>query len=161
MSLFDFVKDAGAKLFGGADDAADTAPEMPAAAAEPAPAPVSAGSLHLHIKKMGLAPDDLSVGYADGLVTVSGTADSQETREKIVLALGNVAGVGQVDDRLTVAGAAVFYTVQSGDTLGGISKDQYGSAGKYMVIFEANRPMLENPDLIYPGQVLRIPPLED
>ncbi len=50
-----------------------------------------------------------------------------------------------------------FYTVESGDTLGAIAKRFYGSAGKYMVIFEANRPMLEDPNKIYPGQVLRIP----
>ena len=159
MGLFDFVKDAGAKLFGSADDSAAT-PSTPTAAA-PAPAPVSAGSLHMHLKKMGLAPEDLSIGFNDGLVTASGTAASQEAREKIVLALGNVAGVAQVDDRMTVAGESVFYTVVSGDTLSGIAKQQYGSAGKYMAIFEANRPMLESPDLIYPGQVLRIPPLAD
>ncbi|MEN1727059.1 MAG: LysM peptidoglycan-binding domain-containing protein [Pseudomonadota bacterium] len=50
-----------------------------------------------------------------------------------------------------------FYTVESGDTLGAIAKRFYGNAGKYMVIFEANRPMLEDPNKIYPGQVLRIP----
>jgi nucleoid-associated protein YgaU len=50
-----------------------------------------------------------------------------------------------------------FYTVESGDTLGAIAKQFYGNAGKYMVIFEANRPMLEDPNKIYPGQVLRIP----
>jgi nucleoid-associated protein YgaU len=54
---------------------------------------------------------------------------------------------------------ATFYTVKRGDTLSGIAKAHYGNAGKYMVIFEANKPMLEDPDKIYPGQVLRIPPL--
>ena len=55
------------------------------------------------------------------------------------------------------AGASTFYTVQSGDTLSKIAKEHYGSANKYMVIFEANRPMLTDPDKIYPGQSLRIP----
>jgi len=50
-----------------------------------------------------------------------------------------------------------FYTVKSGDTLGKIAKEFYGNAGKYPVIFEANKPMLKDPDRIYPGQVLRIP----
>jgi nucleoid-associated protein YgaU len=56
--------------------------------------------------------------------------------------------------------AAVFHTVERGDTLSGIAKKHYGSAMKYPVIFEANKPMLEHPDKIYPGQNLRIPPLE-
>ncbi len=50
------------------------------------------------------------------------------------------------------------YTVKSGDTLSKIAKEMYGEAGKYPQIFEANKPMLEDPDKIYPGQVLRIPP---
>ena len=56
------------------------------------------------------------------------------------------------------AGASTFYTVQKGDTLSKIAKDQYGNANKYQQIFEANKPMLKDPDKIYPGQVLRIPP---
>ncbi len=41
--------------------------------------------------------------------------------------------------------------------LSGIAKAQYGKANAYMKIFEANKPMLSDPDKIYPGQVLRIP----
>ncbi len=82
-----------------------------------------------------------------------------ETREKLLLAVGNVAGVAQVDDRTSAAEAAsTFYTVRKGDTLSAIAKSHYGNANAYTKIFEANRPMLENPDKIYPGQVLRIPP---
>ena len=54
---------------------------------------------------------------------------------------------------------ATYYTVVSGDTLSKIAKEQYGNAMKYPVIFEANKPMLTDPDKIYPGQVLRIPNL--
>ena len=54
---------------------------------------------------------------------------------------------------------AKYYTVVSGDNLSKISKSQYGDPNKYMKIFEANKPMLKDPDKIYPGQVLRIPPL--
>jgi nucleoid-associated protein YgaU len=54
---------------------------------------------------------------------------------------------------------STFYTVQSGDTLSKIALQHYGDAGKYPLIFEANRPMLSDPDKIYPGQTLRIPPL--
>jgi nucleoid-associated protein YgaU len=45
----------------------------------------------------------------------------------------------------------------SGDTLSKIAKEAYGDANAYMKIFEANKPMLSNPDKIYPGQKLRIP----
>ena len=53
-----------------------------------------------------------------------------------------------------------FYTVESGDTLSKIAQEQYGDGSKYPIIFEANTPMLKSADLIYPGQVLRIPPLD-
>ncbi len=53
-----------------------------------------------------------------------------------------------------------FYTVEHGDTLSKIAKEQYGDGSKYPIIFEANTPMLKSADLIYPGQVLRIPPLD-
>ena len=162
MGIFDFVMQAGQKLLG-RDDAPEAPTSAPAAAAPAAPR-TSAGTLHLHLKKLGLAPDDLSVGFDDGTVTVKGTAASKDDRGKIVVALGNVQGVGRVDDQMTVAGAdpePTFYTVQSGDSLSKIAKEQYGDATKYPVIFEANTPMLEHPDKIYPGQVLRIPPLGD
>ena len=98
------------------------------------------------------------LGFGD-VASVSGTAATQEVREKVVLAAGNVAGIAQVnDDGLEVAQpAATMYTVQSGDSLSKIAKAHYGDAMKYPQIFEANRPMLTDPDLIYPGQVLRIP----
>ncbi len=54
---------------------------------------------------------------------------------------------------------STFYTVQSGDSLSKIAKAHYGDAQKYMIIFNANQPMLTDPDKIYPGQSLRIPPL--
>lgn len=51
----------------------------------------------------------------------------------------------------------VFHTVARGETLSAIARTYLGNANKYPVIFEANRPMLSDPDKIYPGQVLRIP----
>ena len=95
-----------------------------------------------------------------GSVTVAGLAPDQATKEKIVLCCGNVGGVVQVNDLLTVAEPADesrYYTVVRGDTLSAIAKTQYGAANAYMKIFEANKPMLSHPDKIYPGQVLRIP----
>ena len=49
------------------------------------------------------------------------------------------------------------YTVKPGDTLSKIAREMYGDANQYPRIFEANQPMLKDPDKIYPGQVLRIP----
>ena len=49
------------------------------------------------------------------------------------------------------------YTVKSGDTLSKIAKQVLGEGSDYMKIFEANRDQLTNPDLIKPGQVLRLP----
>lgn len=162
MGLFGFVKDVGEKLFGkGTAQAAET----PAAGA-PADAgqanAKAAAAITAYIQALKLAPADLAVEFngATGVVTVKGTAPDQATRERILLAAGNVEGVGQVDDQLSVANAepeAQFYTVVSGDTLSKIAKNVYGNANKYPVIFEANRPMLTHPDKIYPGQVLRIP----
>ncbi len=51
------------------------------------------------------------------------------------------------------------YTVKPGDTLSGISRKMYGSGNKYMKIFEANTPLLEDPNKIFPGQELVIPDL--
>ncbi|EWY39736.1 peptidoglycan-binding protein LysM [Skermanella stibiiresistens SB22] len=158
MGFFDFVKDAGRKLGIGSD----------------APTP---DELRAEVTKLGLEAKDFTIEVNDDVVTVSGTAPSQEQREKIVLALGNVHGVAKVDDRITVGGTASaegsttvmptaaaaetaqsrFYTVKKGDTLSKVSKEFYGDPNKYQAIFEANRPMLEHPDKIYPGQVLRVP----
>jgi nucleoid-associated protein YgaU len=76
------------------------------------------------------------------------------------LAAGNVANVTQVDNNLVAppADPAQYHDVVRGDTLSAISKKYYGDANKYNAIFEANKPMLKSPDLIYPGQMLRIPP---
>ena len=110
---------------------------------------------------MGIPISGLNVELGEAVI-VSGSTETNADREKIILALGNVEGICVVEDNITVTNPepeAVFYTVVSGDTLSKISKAQYGDAMKYNVIFEANRPMLEHPDKIYPGQVLRIPPL--
>ena len=53
----------------------------------------------------------------------------------------------------------VTYTVQKGDSLSKIAAHQYGDGNKWKAIFEANRDQITNPDLIHPGQVLKIPSL--
>ncbi|GAB1461132.1 peptidoglycan-binding protein LysM [Thauera sp.] len=157
MGLFAFIKEAGEKLFGSGEANA-------AATADPAAANAKAAqAIHNYIVALKLAPPDLGISFdaTRSLVTVSGTAPDQATREKILLAAGNVAGVAEVENRMSVARAepeAQFHTVARGDTLSAIAKKYYGNANQYPTIFEANKPMLSHPDKIYPGQVLRIPP---
>ena len=149
MGIFDFVKDAGERLFGGKEARAEAKLETEEA-------------LINQVKQMGLKVEDLSIVFNEGVALITGSAASQEEREKVVLLVGNTKGVGQVDDQMTVqmqTAEALLYTVKSGDNLSKIAREQYGSAGKYMAIFDANKPMLKDPNKIYPGQVLRIPPL--
>jgi len=167
MGLMDFVKDAGEKLFGrGHAQAAMTeAKSDPSNDAKLQAANAAAGDAILdYIKAQNLTATGLTVTYdgATSTVSVFGVAPDQQTKEKIALCCGNVAGVAKVNNMMTVdqsAPEATYYTVVSGDTLSKISKAQYGDANKYMTIFEANKPMLSDPNKIYPGQVLRIPPL--
>ena len=163
MGLIDFMKDAGEKLFGRGNAQAAT-PAADAGASDKAAAANSAAgdAILAYIKSQNLSATGLTVTFdgAASTVSVFGVAPDQETREKIVLCCGNVSGVSKVNDMMTVdksAPEAKYYTVVSGDTLSKISKQSYGDANKYMKIFEANKPMLSNPDKIYPGQKLRIP----
>ena len=158
MGLLDFVKDAGAKLTG-----RETSEEQAEAAEAEALEELRKGnSLVRHVFALGLEIEEPKIAYDDGIATIRGTCPSQQEKEKVVLAVGNVAGVSQVDDRIEVVTPepeATFYTVVSGDTLSKIAKEHYGDAMKYPTIFEANKPMLTDPNKIYVGQVLRIPPL--
>jgi nucleoid-associated protein YgaU len=121
------------------------------------------GAIEAHINSLGLTVTALTVTFdsASGIAKVYGVAKDQATREKAILAAGNVHGVAGVDDNMTVdlsQPPAQFYTVVKGDTLSKIAKQFYGDANDYPRIFEANKPMLSHPDKIYPGQNLRIPP---
>ncbi|MFS4484213.1 peptidoglycan-binding protein LysM [Hyunsoonleella sp. 2307UL5-6] len=161
MGLFSFIKNAGAKVFGiGKTDAEEAAD---ATAKELKLEEVAAKNLEETITDLQLQVENLSVFIDDETATVSGAAYDQATKEKVVLVVGNSNGIAFVDDQMTVenvAPEAQFHTVASGDTLGKIAKTYYGNAMKYPVIFEANKPMLTDPDKIYPGQVLRIPALD-
>jgi nucleoid-associated protein YgaU len=112
------------------------------------------------VNQMGLKAQDLAITVDGDKATVKGKTDSQEEKEKIVLLVGNSEGIGSVDDQLQVTNPeppAQYYDVKPGDNLSKISKQFYGDPNKYNLIFEANRPMLKNPDAIFPGQKLRIP----
>ena len=160
MGLLSFVREAGEKLFGRKD--------VEAAAAESAQDKLAdlnqkaAAAIVAYIDKQGLDASALTVSFdgASSTVSVAGTVADQATKEKVLLCCGNVDGVDKVDDQLAVTNPeppATFHTVVRGDTLSAIAKACYGNANAYMKIFEANKPMLSDPNKIYPGQVLRIP----
>lgn len=141
MGLWSFVKGAGKKVFGGDDDEE-----------------VSGAALQDELKDLGLETEGLDITVEGDQVKVSGKAASQEMKEKVILAVGNVEGVASVDDQIEGGeGEPTFHTVEKGDTLWAISEKTLGNGARYEEIFEANRPMLSHPDKIYPGQVLRIP----
>jgi nucleoid-associated protein YgaU len=158
MGLFDFAREAGKNLRGGKDDK------------------VEAQDLAQALQKQGVTIQNGQITVRGGdTVSITGQADSQREKELAILILGNVKGVAHVDDNITVVqrqaqtpaaagqpqqqaeAPATFYTVQSGDTLSKIAQQYLGNASRYNEIFEANRPMLSDPDEIYPGQTLRIP----
>jgi LysM repeat protein len=167
MGLFSFVKDAGAKLLGAEEEEETRAAQGTAGGPDPAEVRRTIDrkrglALLRTIQDLGLEVEDLQVSIQLDRAHVRGKVADQATREKVILVVGNTRGVAQVEDDLEVGAAepeAAFYTVESGDTLWKISKEHYGEGGKYMLLFEANKPMLQDPDKIYPGQVLRIPPL--
>lgn len=142
MSLWSFARNVGKDLFGGG-------------AAKAAEAPKEA-ALRDEISGLGLDASGLDISVEGDKVKISGDAVSQEMKEKVILAVGNVNGVAEVHDE-TPGADPVFHTVVKGETLSAIARKTLGNANRYTEIFEANRPMLSDPDKIYPGQVLRIP----
>ncbi len=161
MGLFDFAREAGKSLRGGKQDK------------------VEAEELAEALRAQGVTIQNGQITVRGGdTVVITGQADSQREKELAIPILGNTKGVAHVDDNITVvqrqaarpqAAAqpqaqaqpaeppATFYTVQSGDTLSKIAQQYLGNANRYNEIFEANRPMLQDPDEIYPGQTPRIP----
>ena len=149
MGLFSFIKNAVKKLFGKKEEAVTVAPAS------------KTDLLKAEVARLGIPVSNLTVEVSE-MVTVSGITDTNADREKIILAMGNIDNIGAVEDNITVTNPepeATFHVVQSGDTLSKIAKEVYGDPMKYNIIFEANRPMLDHPDKIYPGQTLRIPAL--
>jgi len=169
MGLISFAKNVGRKLGLGDDDDKKVQGQGPQQGQHAAPSAQQVQDLHDRRKAaalnklvvdMGFKVQDLGVRVDGDKVTLTGKAPSQEIREKIALLVGNVEGIGSVDDNMTAAQAAPeaqFYEVKSGDTLSKIAKQFYGDSNKYNQIFEANKPMLKDADEIYPGQRLRIP----
>lgn len=163
MGLFDFVKNAGEKMFG-KDTESSTWADMdgnPSMSREEMDL-AKADELLRAVQNYNIKIDSLYVAVEDDLATIAGTAATSADREKALLIVGNVNGIARVDDQIKVAveePQGQFHTVVSGDSLSKIAKAYYGDPMKYPMIFEANQPMLTDPNKIYPGQVLRIPAL--
>lgn len=162
MGLFDFVTEAGSKLGGKIFDVVNKE-EVDHTATEITPDKVNevrANSITANIEESGVLIQNLQVSVDGDKATLNGKVGTQSCSEKLTLVAGNQYGIGAVDCQLEVQNPepeSELYTVKSGDTLSKIAKTFYGDASKYPVIFEANQPMLENPDKIFVGQNLRIP----
>jgi nucleoid-associated protein YgaU len=149
MGLFDFAKDIGKKLFNNDADAAAKITE------------------HILSNNPGL--DDLSVIFKDGQATLIAVTNSAKAAQIAILMAGNVEGVTEVIPKIDIidietdVGTALepenveFYVIQSGDSLSKIAKKYYQDAMEYPRIFAANKEVILDPDLIYPGQKIRIP----
>jgi nucleoid-associated protein YgaU len=141
MGLFDFVKEIGRKIFNRDEEAAE--------------------KIKKHIEESNPGIEDIQVTFDHGVVSISGKAASAEAMEKAVLMAGNVQGVSEVKiDQLQappVQAKVEYYVIKKGDTLSAIAKQFYGKANDYPRIFEANREVIKDPNLIFPGQKIRIP----
>lgn len=147
MGLFDFASNIGKKLFGDDDDPAEKLQE------------------HISEDNPGIA--GLEVEVQGDTAVIKGEAESPGALEKAVLMAGNALGISNVEaGELTVAGGegadgeageTQYYEIQKGDSLWKIAKEFYGDGNKHTAIFEANREVIKDPDLIFPGQKIRIP----
>lgn len=142
MGFFDFASNIGNKLFGDDDDPSE--------------------AIQKHIEDDNPGVNELKITVEDDIATVSGKAKDKSAWEKAILMAGNVFGISEVKaDELEMeddsAPAAVYYTIVKGDTLWAIATEHLGSGAKYPEIFEANREVIKDPDLIFPGQKIRIP----
>ncbi len=142
MGLFDFASNIGNKVFGGEDDASEKITQQ------------------LDSNNPGV--DNIMADFQDGVVTISGESDDSAAVEKAILMAGNIEGVSQIinntnqpleDENEQVE----YYVIQSGDTLSKLAKTYYGNTSEYQKIFEANREVIQDPDLIFVGQKIRIP----
>jgi nucleoid-associated protein YgaU len=119
-------------------------------------------SLEVKEKTVLLAGNIEGVAKVDDRLHVGARPGQTATLQPPGSTLGTGTGkVALSPDETAGAGAPAWqsrtYTVEKGDTLSAIAKKFYGDASDYNQIFEANKPMLSDPDQIYPGQVLRIP----
>ena len=83
----------------------------------------------------------------------SGSSSTEQTKPDF----SNVQSGASSTEQMTGGKSERTYTVVKGDTLSHIAKELYGKANKWHAIFDANRDQIDDPDKIFPGQVLKIP----
>ncbi len=140
--MFEFIKDIGKKLFGSHEEAPEKIKE------------------YIQSDNPGVENLDVEVDE-EGNVTLKGEAKDPDALQKAALMAGNVEGVAKVDP----SGVQVkeqkdlkveIYEIKKGDTLWAIAQKFYGDGNKWKKIFEDNKEVIKDPDLIYPGQKIRI-----
>ncbi len=170
MGLFSFIKNAGKKLGIGGEEEAPKSEDV-----------------KKELDSFALGTDKVEVSVEGDKCVLKGVVADQSIFEKAVVAVGNTLGISKVEaadlkiiapdsglklaeadmtalvQAATPAKEPVFHTVKKGENLWKIAEAAYGKGkgAKHTIIFDANRPMLSHPDKIYPGQVLRIPDLNE
>lgn len=179
MGIFDFMKGAGEKIFkpGEAKKEAAIKAHLDTFGSDFASINVevdgdvaalsgSVPSTSAREKAVLIAGNIDGIDKVDDRLTVSGAAAKPSfsnvtggvSSTEAPVVSGGGGGTGSVTTSVGDQGwQSKTYTVKPGDSLSKIAKEFYGEASKYNQIFEANQPMLKDPDKIYPGQVLRIP----
>lgn len=141
MVLLNFAKNIGKKIFGNEEEA----PEK----------------LKKHIEKDNPGINNLEINVKEGVATIKGETDDPSALEKVILMAGNVFGIEAVHADEVIAPKQTievdYYEIKKGDSLWKIAKTVYGNGADYPKIFEANKEVIKDPDLIFPGQMIRIP----
>jgi len=141
MGLFDFAKNIGKKIFGSEDEASE--------------------KLKKHIEEDNPGINNLEIKVENGVATITGDTDDPSALEKVILMTGNAMGIEEVHaDEVTAPQQTYevqYYEIQKGDSLWKVAKEFYGNGNDYTKIFEANKEVIKDPDLIFPGQKIRIP----
>lgn len=103
---------------------------------------------------------DLDVHEEGGKLRINGTTEYEMSKNLLWDSIkANPGWESEVGANIKVKDTSVYgrYTVQKGDTLSKIAERVLGKANRYTEIFENNKDVLKDPDLIHPGQVLKIP----
>jgi len=123
------------------------------------------------IKAMNLGIDHLGAEVHGKVVTLTGEAPSRDVATLAMEKLDEMVSPDNIVNAIKVekpapkpepaaaheAAEVTIHEVVAGDTLSGLAQKYYGNGGAYMKIFDANRDILDNPDMIKVGQKLKIP----